>query len=166
MAVSDPPPPAGLLADGVDESLRPGTAFLRLATTHDREGVLDGAWWPRSRDPATELPGLIAARSARLGPVTRVGLEGDAWDELPTRITVDGRVVHVDSSVVGDDTPLVTRGDRDHFSLLVIPPDASPPAARAAMADAVRAGSLRQAGQILVDTARARTRPTGPGGQQ
>ncbi|KUN79879.1 hypothetical protein AQJ66_27445 [Streptomyces bungoensis] len=166
MAVSDPPPPAGLLADGVYESLRPGTALLRLATTHDREGILDGAWWPRSRDPATELPSLIAALSERLGPVTRVGLDGDAWDDLPTRITVDGRLVHIDSSVVGDDTALVTRGDRDHFSLLVIPPDTPPPAARAAMADAVRAGNPRQARQILVDTARDRTRPTGPGGQR
>ncbi|MGW1586385.1 DUF5994 family protein [Streptomyces sp. NPDC002386] len=166
MAVSDPPPPAGLLADGAYESLRPGTALLRLATTHDREGVLDGAWWPRSRDPATELPGLIAALSERLGPVTRVGLDRDAWDELPTRITVEGRLVHVDASVVRDDTALVTRGDRDHFSLLVIPPDTPLPAARAAMADAVRAGNLRQAGQILVDTARDQTRPTGPRGQR
>ncbi len=166
MAVSDPPPPTGLLADGVYESLRPGTALLRLTTTHDREAVLDGAWWPRSRDPAIELPGLIAALAERLGPVTRVGLDRDAWDELPTRITVDGRIVHIDSFVVGDDTALVTRGDRDHFSLLVIPPDTPPPAARAAMADAVRTGNLRQAGQILVDTARDQARPAGPGGQQ
>ncbi|SOD85014.1 DUF5994 family protein [Streptomyces sp. Ag109_G2-15] len=162
MAVSDPPPPAGLLADGLYESLRPGTALLRLTTTHDRAGILDGAWWPRSRNPTAELPGLIAALTERLGPVARLGLDRDAWDELPTRMTVGGHIVHIDSFVVGDGTALVTRGGRDHFSLLVIPPDTPMPAARAAMADAVRTGNLRQAGQILVDTASDQVHPTGP----
>ncbi len=162
MAVSEPSPPAGLLADGAYESLRPGTALLRLTTTHDREGVFDGAWWPRSRNPGAELPGLISALTDQLGPVARVGLDRDSWDELPTRMTVDGRVVRIDSSVVGDDTALVTRGDRDLFSLLVIPPDTPLPAARAAMADAVRTGNLRRAGQILVETGSDRDRPSGP----
>ncbi|WP_432138307.1 MULTISPECIES: DUF5994 family protein [unclassified Streptomyces] len=166
MTISDPLPPAGLLPDGGYASLRPGTALLRLTTTHDRAGILDGAWWPRSRDPATELPGLVAALAERLGPVTRLGLDHDAWDELPTRITVGGRIVHIDSFGVGDDTALVTRGDRDLFSLLVIPPDTPPPAARAAMAAAVRSGNVRQAGQILLDTARDQVRPEGPGGQR
>ncbi|MER6032053.1 DUF5994 family protein [Streptomyces sp. NPDC001851] len=162
MAVSEPSPPAGLLADGMYESLRPGTALLRLTTTHDREGIFDGAWWPRSRNPDAELPGLIAALTDRLGPVARVGLDQDAWDELPTRMTVDGLVVHIDSSVVGDGTALVTRGDRDLFSLLVIPPDTPPPAARAAMAEAVRTGNLRQARQILVETGSDRARASDP----
>ncbi|MFI6353774.1 DUF5994 family protein [Streptomyces sp. NPDC050743] len=162
MAVSEPSPPAGLLADGVYECLRPGTALLRLTTTHDREGVFDGAWWPRSRNPGAKLPGLIASLTDRLGPIARVGLDRDAWDELPTRMTVDGRVVRIDSSVVGDDTALVTRGDRDLFSLLVIPPETPPPAARAAMAEAVRTGNLRQAGQILVETGSDRARPSRP----
>jgi hypothetical protein len=162
MAVSEPSPPAGLLADGAYESLRPGTALLRLTTTHHREGIFDGAWWPRSRNPAVELPGLIASLADRLGPVARVGLDRDAWDKLPTRMTVDGRVVHIDSSAVGDDTALVTRGDRDLFSLLVIPPDTPPLVARAAMADAVRTGNIRQAGQILVETRSDRDRPGGP----
>jgi hypothetical protein len=162
MPDSDPTPPAGLLADGVHESLRPGTAFLRLTTTHDRQSVLDGAWWPRSRNLTAELPGLITALTERLGPVTRIGLDSAAWDELPTRMTVDDRVVHVDAFPVGDDTALVTRGDQDLFSLLVIPPEAPPEAARAAMAEAVRADNPKQAEQILIDTGTHRTRPTDP----
>lgn len=152
MAGTDPPPATGLLTDGVHESLRPGMALLRLETTHDRRGVLDGAWWPRSRDVAVELPGLINALAERLGPVVRVGLDSVAWDGLPTRLVVDGRVVHIDASPVGDDTVLVTRGDQDLFSLLVVPPDSPPDAARAAMAQAVRADNLKGAVQILVDT--------------
>jgi hypothetical protein len=69
---------------------------------------------------------------------------------------VDDRVVRVDSFPVGDDTVLITRGDRDVFSLLVVPPNTAPDAARAAMAQAVRADNVSQAEQILIDTASER----------
>ncbi|WP_149182304.1 DUF5994 family protein [Streptomyces sp. TRM49041] len=152
MADSDPLSTPRPLPDATHHSVRPGTALLRLETTHAREGILDGAWWPRSRDIGAELPSLISALTEYLGPVTRVGLDAGAWAELPTRLTVDDRVVHVDSFPVGDDTVLITRGDRDHFALLVVPPDTTPDAARAAMARAVRADNVTQAGQILIET--------------
>ncbi|MEU5611336.1 DUF5994 family protein [Streptomyces sparsogenes] len=153
MTDSESPGPPRLLPDAVHKAVGPGTALLRLETTHAREGILDGAWWPRSRDIGVELPPLISALTEHLGPVARVGLDSSAWDELPTRLTVDGRVVHIDSFPVGDDTVLVTRGERDHFSLLLVPPDTAPDAARAAMARAVRADNVSEAGQILIDLA-------------
>ncbi|CAM5485451.1 DUF5994 family protein [Streptomyces aurantiogriseus] len=162
MPRTDPPPTAGFLPDGIHESVRPGTALVRLETTHDRRGVLDGAWWPRSRDVTTELPGLITALAEHLGPVTRVGLDSAAWDGLPTRLVIDGRVVHIDASSVGDDTVLITRGDQDLFSLLVVPPDSPPRAAWAAMAEAVRADNIKEAGRILLDTG---AEPLGPSGR-
>lgn len=61
-------------------------------------------------------------------------------------------MVRIDSFPVGDDTVLITRGDQDVFSLLVIPPHAAPEAAHAAMAQAVRADNMTQAEQILIDT--------------
>ncbi|MGF0174933.1 DUF5994 family protein [Streptomyces sp. Marseille-Q5077] len=155
----DSPRVTRLLPDAVHQAVQPGTAVVRLETTHDRQGVLDGAWWPRSRDIAAELPDLITALTEYLGPVTRVGLDADAWEKLPTRITIDDRVVHIDSSPVGDDTVLIIRGEQDLFSLLVVPPHATPDAARAAMAEAVRAGSESQAEQILIDTGTARRDP-------
>lgn len=105
------------------EAVAPGTALLRLETTDSREGVLDGAWWPRSRDITEELPALVSALVEHLGPITRVGLDAAAWDGLPVRLVIDDRVVHITSFPVGDDTVLITRGERDHFSLLVVPPD-------------------------------------------
>ncbi|MFJ4781588.1 DUF5994 family protein [Streptomyces sp. NPDC088762] len=39
---------------------RTASALLRLETTSLREGLLDGAWWPRTRDIETELPALIS----------------------------------------------------------------------------------------------------------
>ncbi|MFE9628457.1 DUF5994 family protein [Streptomyces sp. NPDC006527] len=159
MSDSGSPRVTRLLPDGVHQAAKPGTAVVRLETTHDRRGVLDGAWWPRSRDIAAELPALIAALAEHLGPVTRVGLDVGAWEGLPTRLVIDDRVVHIDSFQVGDDTVLITRGEQDLFSLLVVPPHATPDAARAAMAEAVRAGNVAQAEQILIDTGTDRAAP-------
>ncbi|MFJ3248412.1 DUF5994 family protein [Streptomyces sp. NPDC086782] len=159
MTDSDLPPTSRHLPSGVHEAVRPGCALLRLETTESREGVLDGAWWPRSRDIGAELPALLSALTGHLGPVTRVGLDTAAWEELPTRIVVDERVVRIDSFAVGDGTVLITRGDQDIFSLLVVPPDAAPEAARAAMARGVRADNVTQAEQILIDTGSAQVPP-------
>ncbi|MBB3078026.1 hypothetical protein FHS41_004533 [Streptomyces violarus] len=156
-AMADPSSPrvTRLLPDAVHQAVRPGTAVVRLETTHERQGVLDGAWWPRSRDIAAELPGLVSALTEYLGPITRVGLDARAWEGLPTRMTIDDRVVHIDSFAAGDDTVLITRGEQDLFSLLVVPSHATPDAARAAMAEAVRAGSVMRAERILLDTGSA-----------
>ncbi|MFD0316308.1 DUF5994 family protein [Streptomyces flavalbus] len=103
----------GVLADGGHDSATPfsrsGSVSLRPFTTYLR----DGAWWPRRRVLAAESLALIPALTERLGPVTRIGLDRAARDEMTTRVTVDGRVVHVDSFSVGDDTVLVSRGHQD-----------------------------------------------------
>ncbi|BBJ42209.1 hypothetical protein SSPO_049270 [Streptomyces antimycoticus] len=166
MSDADTPREVNLLPDAIHRAVKPGTALLRLVTTHTREGNLDGAWWPRSRDIGAELPALVTALTEYLGPVVRVGLDSDAWEELPTRLIIDDRIVHIDSFPVGDDTILISRGDGDLFSLLVVPPHAPPDAARAAMARAVRADNLAPAEQILIDTGTGtgRARPIGAEG--
>ncbi|MFE1553753.1 DUF5994 family protein, partial [Streptomyces sp. NPDC058734] len=75
MAESDKPAPLKLLPDAIHQAVKPGAALLRLETTQSRQGLLDGAWWPRSRDVTIELPALITALTAHLGPITRVGLD-------------------------------------------------------------------------------------------
>lgn len=130
-----------------------------METTRSRVGVLDGAWWPRSRDVAIELPALVSALTEYIGPITRIGLDVSAWNGLPARLVLDGRVVHIDSSATGDDTVLVTRGDQDHFSLLVVPPDATEQAARAAMEQAVQADNSASAEQILIEIRAERDEP-------
>ncbi|MET9917325.1 DUF5994 family protein [Streptomyces filamentosus] len=153
MADSDiPPPPPMLLPDEIHRAVRPGTALLRLETTHSRQGVLDGAWWPRTREVEQEVPALVSVLTEHLGPITRVGLDATAWDGIPSRLIVDDRVVHLDSFPVGDDTVLITRGDKDHFALMVVPPDTEADAARAAMARAVHADNITQATELLVAT--------------
>jgi hypothetical protein len=77
------------------------------------QGVVDGSWWPRTRDPAVELPALIAAVTDRLGKVDRIALNADAWDTRPQRITTSGQpVVRLDWSGDWDaHTIRVTGGD-------------------------------------------------------
>ncbi|MFE7929081.1 DUF5994 family protein [Streptomyces sp. NPDC057456] len=160
--------PIRLLADTGAEPILPGTAVLRMETTSKRTGTFDGAWWPRSRDLESQLSGLIAALTARLGPLARVGLDAGAWDDRPGHLVVDGRSVRIDWSAVGDDTMIVTRGDRDHFMFLVIPPRTTPSLARAAMAMAVRDDNDASAERILAATGvtptdRTRVLPGAPG---
>ncbi|MFF4754961.1 DUF5994 family protein [Streptomyces sp. NPDC002514] len=120
MADSDTPGLPRLLPDAVHRSVEAGTALLRVETAHAREGILDGALCPRSRDIGAEPPSLISALTEYVGPVTRVGLDSSAWDELPTRVMVDDRAVRIDSFPVGDDTVLITPGERDYFSLMLV----------------------------------------------
>lgn len=141
-----------LLPDAAAWPTQPDAVVLRLETTRSREGAVDGAWWPRSRDLAEQLPGLITALTPHIGPVERVGLDSSAWDGVPGRLVIDAHVVHIDWFPVGDDTVILTRGPNDHFLLLVVPPGADPEAAHAAMTAAVRPAGTDTAQQILIRT--------------
>jgi hypothetical protein len=124
--------------------LAPPGLRLQLDPTMAGTGAVDGGWWPRSRDPDAELPGLIAGLDASVGPITRVALNLDAWDTAPRRVAVDGRRVrvgwfrHMDTDTIG-----LTRAGQDRIILLVVPPQATTAAAQIAMAMAADAASAR-----------------------
>lgn len=57
---------------GTDQP-RPSTAprfTLKPATS--MRGFVDGAWWPRSTNQATEFTSLLTALTATSGPMTRL----------------------------------------------------------------------------------------------
>ncbi|MEU7002999.1 DUF5994 family protein [Nonomuraea sp. NPDC046570] len=113
---------------------------LSLASARGHVGPVDGAWWPRSTDAAAELPALIAAVDQRQGEMTlRVGLQVDAWDNIPHRIAAPGRVVRVGwfRSMDGRLVTLSIRGRQEGITLQVIPPQATAVSARSAFAAAV-----------------------------
>ena len=58
----------------------PSRPRLRLQPDLSARTLLDGGWWPRSADPAAELPGLILAIEKRYGPITRIMLGRADWD--------------------------------------------------------------------------------------
>jgi Family of unknown function (DUF5994) len=123
---------------------------LRLDPTLCREGVVDGGWWPRSRNPAAELSELIAGLASSLGPISRVALNPDAWDQAPDRVAVDGRRVRVgwfrtmDPHLIG-----VTPAFQGRLALLVVPPRATTAAAAIAMAMAADATNSAGPADIL-----------------
>src|ERR1700728_4033664 len=73
-------------------SSSPAEPRLRLQDDHSGRGLLDGGWWPRSGDPAAELPQLIPALDERHGRITRLMLGTGDWDaSRPRRIYIDGQ---------------------------------------------------------------------------
>jgi uncharacterized protein DUF5994 len=68
---------------------------LRMKPDTPPSGVVDGAWWPRSRDLADQLPALLIELWDRLGGVERVSYNLTAWPGAPRRISVDGRLVRL-----------------------------------------------------------------------
>ena len=123
---------------------------LQLDPTMAGTGAVDGGWWPRSRDPDAELPGLIADLDSSVGPITRVAVNLDAWDTAPRRVAVDGRRVrvgwfrHMDAHTIG-----VTSASQDRVTLLVVPPEAPAAAAGIAMAMAADVANNARPADIL-----------------
>lgn len=123
---------------------------LLLAPVRASQAVLDGGWWPRSWDPAAELPGLILALNSRCGPIRDVLLNSDAWDCRLRRLAVGTRVVRMGWFTSLDPALLIATTDRgDQIDLLVVPPATADAAARSAMARAADPADTTRAPGIL-----------------
>lgn len=58
---------------------------LALASTDTPGALLDGAWWPRSRDLAAELPALTAVLDPLWGRITHVTVTPTLWPVIPRK---------------------------------------------------------------------------------
>ena len=98
---------------------------LSMKPNSAARGALDGAWWPRSTDPAVELAALIEAVGAQRGPVRRVSLNMSRWDSAPRRILLgSGRRVAVDwFQASGVDLVRIMGTDHRRIDLLLVPVD-------------------------------------------
>jgi hypothetical protein len=149
---------------------RPPGPRLRLQPDLSARTLLDGGWWPRSADPAAELPGLIQALDERRGPVIQIMLGSAGWDATrPGRLQVGGpaggRVVRLgwyNSMPAG---LLIATARAGRTDLLTVPPQASEPAARTAMEQAAQPGNRAHAPALLAALSAEPGRPpaTGPG---
>jgi hypothetical protein len=116
---------------------RPARQALRLTLTPRpaATGTIDGAWWPRSRDPLAEFPALLAGIRWQLGRPDRVTYSSDAWREAPRHLVVDGHAVRLDGSRSLDEHTVIVSGHAWHrLVLLVIPPESATRPALAALA--------------------------------
>ncbi|SCG80480.1 hypothetical protein GA0070609_6466 [Micromonospora echinaurantiaca] len=128
----------------------PPTARLRLADPPSSRAMLDGGWWPTSRDPVVELCSLVTALTAqRGGVIERIMLDPAAWDRHPRRIGVGGAVVRVGwFTTLGTGLVIVT-GRRDlRIDLTVTAPETTHDVAMAAMLAASSPASTTRAAGI------------------
>lgn len=117
----------------------PTTPRVRLREAANKDLPLHGAWWPRSDDPVTELPGLIMALD-ELGDgiVTRLLLHRPSWSAHPARLTVNGRVVTMGYFTTQPLNLLIAMRDSYgwRLDLLTIPPGTPEDVAEQAMVQA------------------------------
>ncbi|GGK69694.1 DUF5994 family protein [Nocardia camponoti] len=78
-------------------------------------GAIDGAWWPRTDQPMTEIHQLVGAVAPRIGQLARLGFD---WTDEASE---SARIMHL---VGSNDATL---------ALLVVPANADPAAARSQM---------------------------------
>jgi hypothetical protein len=151
-------PPSNSLSPTNAPVVQPPELRLLLDPAPSRRSTLDGAWWPRSKDPLAELPALITSLTAQIGAITRVALNVTAWHSTPCRLNLDGRIVQLGwFTVLDPDMISVTRSHGEHIDLLVIPPESSTYVAVTAMLVAAESGNVDRPAAIL---ASSRTPPT------
>ncbi|MFF9853102.1 DUF5994 family protein [Streptomyces litmocidini] len=127
-------------------------ARLALTPRTSLAGLLDGAWWPYSRDLATELPPLVDALRKRWGRVTRITANPTPRPVSPHKVFVGAYAVHVGWFTGQDpDTMILLSYSLDRCDLLVIPPATEPASATRLMAAASTPGNLHTAGILMSD---------------
>ncbi|WP_428949902.1 DUF5994 family protein [Streptomyces sp. cg35] len=93
-------------------------------------GLLDGAWWPRSRDLVAELPPLAAVLDPLWGRMTRVAVNPMLWPVVPRKVTVGDHVLKVGWFTPElDPHKLLLSYGIGRWDLLVIPPETRPASA-------------------------------------
>ncbi|RII13028.1 hypothetical protein DSC45_24570 [Streptomyces sp. YIM 130001] len=152
----------------------PGHPPLRLSLKPPgpRTGLLDGAWWPRSRDLERELPALADMLDPLWGRITRLTVNPTHWPHVPRKIPVNGHVVKV-GWFRGEQDPhqlLLFSYHVGRWDLLIIPPETAPEAAERLMVAACTPRMARTGSALIADerehhpTAPAAVVP--PGGSQ
>ncbi|MFJ8182750.1 DUF5994 family protein [Streptomyces sp. NPDC096105] len=129
---------------------------LSLAPAGSAPLLLDGAWWPRSRDLAAELPALASVLDPLWGRITRVTVNPAQWPAVPHKVPVAGHVVKVGWFRFEQDEHelLLLSYPVGRWNLLVVPPPTPPAAAAWLMAAASDPRRAATASSLLADVAR------------
>ncbi|MFD5553162.1 DUF5994 family protein [Streptomyces sp. NPDC127068] len=129
-------------------------ARLSLTPKTTLAGQFDGAWWPRSRDLAVELPPLVSALDRAWGRITRVTVHPGRWPVVPHTVAVADRTLHVGWFTEQHPDKLILLSYAvGRWDLLVVPPETEPAAAARLMAAAALPGSVMTAGALMADEA-------------
>jgi hypothetical protein len=132
---------------------------LSLAPAGPAPPLLDGAWWPRSRDLMAELPSLTAVLDPLWGRITRTTVNPTHWPVVPRKVPVAGHVVNVGWFLPEQDPHelLLLSYHMGRWNLLVIPPGTDPASAAWLMAAASDPLGTSTASRLMEEAARLRT---------
>ncbi|MGW1884550.1 DUF5994 family protein [Streptomyces sp. NPDC001970] len=135
----------------INERVPSPPARLSLTPAGSGPGLLDGAWWPRSRDLSRELPALMDVLDACWGRITRVTVNPSHWPVIPRKVPVAGHTVHVGWFKDEQDPHKLILLSRTagRWDLLVIPPETGAAAAARLMSAAATPGSLLTASALM-----------------
>lgn len=111
---------------------------LSLKPPGPPSGLLDGAWWPHSRDLTRELASLVDLLDPLWGRITRVTVNPTHWPVVPRKVPVNGHVIKVGwFRQEQDPHQLMLRSYQvGRWDLLAIPPGTTAAAAERLMAAA------------------------------
>ncbi|MFB6847874.1 DUF5994 family protein [Streptomyces sp. NPDC056373] len=142
-----------------DDRLSSLSPRLSLVPIGSAPALLDGAWWPRSRDLEAELPSLTAVLEPLWGRITRVTVNPTQWPVIPRKVPVAGRVVHVGWFRDQQDPHelLLLSYHVGRWNLLVVPPQTAPDSAAWLMAAASDPRGRSSASRLMEEAARLRT---------
>jgi hypothetical protein len=118
-------------------------------------GILDGAWWPQSRNFAVEFADLADNMPAGLGRPIRAVFSETGWAPAPRWINVArGRPVRA-GSYPGPDTQrlLLRMGGASVLQLLVVPPELGADVAGRAMRAAASPANVMPAMTLVAEAA-------------
>ncbi|MFE9120916.1 DUF5994 family protein [Streptomyces sp. NPDC007172] len=174
-----PDPGTGPGPDARVSQGEPRAVRLALKAGDGSRGLLDGAWWPYSRDLAAELPALVDVLDPLWGRVTRIAVNPRYWPVVPRKVPVRGHVVKVGWFKAEQDPHklLLLSNTVGRWDLLVIPPDtpadsaarlmaaASDPAGPPLTASALMAGETDRFGAATGDEAVTPPTPGEAGGE-
>ncbi|GLP65807.1 hypothetical protein RKD27_004474 [Streptomyces sp. SAI-126] len=131
---------------------------LSLSPAGPAPALLDGAWWPRSRDLTAELPSLTAVLDRLWGRITRVTVNPTHWPVVPRKVPVAGHLVKVGSFLAEQDAHelLLLSYHVGRWNLLVIPPRTDPVSAAWLMTAASDPLGTSTASRLVEEAARLR----------
>lgn len=132
--------------------LPPTAVRLRLKQPSDHPGMVNGAWWPRSRDLTRELPALVAALDPVWGRIYHATVQVAMWPDIPKKVVTGDHVVSVgwfDAEQDRNDICLISLRGGARWDLLVVPPELDAETAERLMVNAATAGNLQSASALL-----------------
>ncbi|GAA5161922.1 DUF5994 family protein [Pseudonocardia eucalypti] len=139
---------------------------FRLKPQGPTTGFVDGAWWPRSRDLAAELPALLAVLMVRMGRIERVSYNLTTWAPTVRKIHVGGVVVRLAGYRSQHPDTVDVLSARHLTTLLVVPDQTAPETAHRILMTAAHRGNTDRIPDLLACASPSPSSARAPDGEQ